>query len=794
MLTRFLTTLFCLLFSVPTILMGQEATLRGRVYNSISNESIPFAVVVLKNGSANYPATADAEGVYQIVVPKPGLYNLEAVAVGFKPYNRYEVEMNPERPAEINIPLEEENKALKEVTIKAQPFMRKEESPLSMRSIGTAEIKRNPGGNRDISKVLQSLPGVASVASFRNDLIVRGGSPNENRFYLDGIEVPNINHFATQGASGGPVGLLNVDFINEVDFYSGAFPSNRGNALSSVLDIKFKDGRSDKPGLAFALGATDLATTFDGPISPKSTLIASYRRSYLEFLFAALELPFLPTYNDFQFKYKIKPDNKQEFTFIGLGAYDVFVLNTEANKTEEQQYLLGNLPENSQWNYTLGGSYKRYFEHSYVTMVISRNHLHNRALKYKNNDESIATNKLLDYISEEIENKFRLERTTFKNSWKTNVGVNAEQATYTNSTFNQVPNVGTIDYNSELTFIKYGAFGQISRTFNGAGLVISLGGRIDANTFGNKMKNPLEQFSPRLSLSKTINERITFNANTGIYYQLPAYTILGYRDSDNQLQNKNVRYIRATHFVAGFEYQTKKNARITAEGFLKLYDQYPFGLLDSISIANQGSDFGVVGDEPVDSRSNGRAYGIELLYQQKLFKGFYGLVSYTFVRSEFTNLDSKYIASSWDYRHIISLTAGKTFAKNWEAGIRFRFNSGNPYTPFDLATSSLISNWSISGQGVLDPDQINTERNGLFHQMDLRIDKKYYFKKWVLDVFLDVQNFYNQITELSPYLNVVRDANGNPVLDPNDNTRYVLKKLKNTTGTIIPSIGVIVEL
>jgi hypothetical protein len=133
------------------------------------------------------------------------------------------------------------------------------------------------------------------------------------------------------------------------------------------------------------------------------------------------------------------------------------VLNKEANKTEEQQYLLGNLPENSQWNYTLGGSYKRYYEHSYVTMVISRNHLHNRALKYKNNDESAATNKILDYISEEIENKIRLERTTFKNSWKTNVGVNAEQATYTNSTFNQVPNVGTIDYNSELTFIKYGA-------------------------------------------------------------------------------------------------------------------------------------------------------------------------------------------------------------------------------------------------------------------------------------------------------------------------------------------------
>lgn len=781
-----------LLFLLTGHTHAQECTIRGKVVNAANNEPIPLAVVAFKEKATNYPVTADFDGKFEIKLPHPGLYNLEVVMVGFKPYNRFEIEANPERPAELTLALEEEQKALKEVTIRAEPFYRKEESPLSMRSIGVAEIKRNPGGNRDISKVLQSLPGVASVAAFRNDLIVRGGSPNENRFFLDGIEVPNINHFATQGASGGPVGMLNVDFISDVDFYSGAFPSNRGNALSSVLDLKFKDGRSDKAGVAFALGATDLATTFDGPISKNSSLIASYRRSYLQFLFSAIGLPFLPTYNDFQFKYKIKPDNKTEFNFIGLGAYDVVTLNKEANETEEQRYILGNLPENNQWNYAIGGSYKKYKGAGFYQLVISRNQLSNGAEKFVNNDENQA--KLLDYSSTETENKFRLERTVSKNNWKTNAGVSLEQAGYTNTTFNQIPDIGTISYSSEIDFLKYGAFGQISKTFTGAGLILSLGGRLDANTFGSKMKNPLEQLSPRFSLSKSLNEKITFNANTGIYYQLPAYTILGYRDGNNELVNKNVRYIQSTHFVAGFEYQTKKNARITVEGFLKVYNRYPFGLLDSISIANQGSDFGVVGDEPVDSRSKGRSYGVEFLFQQKLFNGFYGLVSYTFVRSEFTNLDNTYIPASWDYRHIMSLTAGKTFGKNWEAGVRFRFNSGNPYTPYDIYASSIKANWDISGQGVLDRENVNSERTSVFHQLDIRVDKKYYFKKWVLDIYLDIQNFYNQQSSLAPYVDVVRDASNQPLTDPNDSSRYVVKNVNNTTGTLIPSIGIIVEL
>ena len=240
----------------------------------------------------------------------------------------------------------------------------------------------------------------------RNDVIVRGGGPSENTFYLDDVEIPNINHFATQGASGGPVGILNVDFIREVNFYSGAFPANRGDALSSVLEFKQKDGNKEKLEVKGTLGASEVALTLDGPIGEKTTFIFSARRSYLQLLFAVLELPFLPTYNDVQFKIKTKLNSKSELTLIGLGALDQFNLNLDANETEDQQYILNYLPVNEQWNYTVGAVYKHYREKSYGTWVISRSYLNNTSYKYQDNIE-LDSLKTFYYSSTEAENKYR---------------------------------------------------------------------------------------------------------------------------------------------------------------------------------------------------------------------------------------------------------------------------------------------------------------------------------------------------------------------------------------------------
>ena len=781
----------CILFGFNFQIQAQTGVIKGRVTNQINDEPIPFINVVVE-GTATFGST-NVDGYYQITNLNPGIYNIKTSCLGFKSLTNYEIQVNNVKATFSNFELEELANELKEITIKPNPFVKKEESPVSLKSIGVAEIKRNPGGNRDISKVIQSLPGVAITSSFRNDIIVRGGSPNENRFYLDGIEVPTINHFSTQGSSGGPVGLINVDFIQDLNFYSGAFPANRGDALSSVLDFKYKDARTDTAAYSATIGATDLALTVETPLSKKSTLIAGWRRSYLQLLAKALDFPFLPKYDDFQFKTEIKPNLKNIISIIGLGAIDNFTLNTKINKTEENKYDLATLPTSSQWNYTVGGNWKHFKENSYSTLVLSRNKLNNKALKYKDNDEFDPTKKLLDYVSTETENKFRLEKTIRNNGWKINYGVGAEYAKYTTTTFQRLANGIIYNYKSELSLFKYGLFGQVSKGIFENSMQVSFGLRMDGTDFNSEMANPLNQLSPRLSASYSLTEKIAINFNTGIYNQLPSYTILGFRNEAGDLLNKDVSYISTKHLVLGFEYTTSKNSIFTIEGFYKGYINYPFDLIDSISLANKGGDFGVVGNTAVKSNNDGRAYGFEVFVQQKLYNNFYGLISYTFVRSEFQDINGAYVPSTWDYRNMLSITGGKIFKKNWEVGMKFRYNSGSPFTPYDVLASSLKSNFDVINQGIGDNTRVNSERLDQFYQIDIRADKKYNFNKWTLDVYLDIQNITNNKTAQRPNFSIEKDTNGNGISDPVNSSYYIPKYLDNTSGTLLPSIGIVLQ-
>ncbi|MFM8432614.1 MAG: TonB-dependent receptor, partial [Bacteroidota bacterium] len=572
--------------------LAQTGTLKGMVLDKISRQPVPFAPVGIP--ATGQGAVTDTAGRYSIDGIVPGLYNVEVKVLGYEPITVFEVQISGTRVRSLDIELEEQSKDLQEVEIRPDAFIKAEEAPVSAYSIGEVEVKRSPGSNRDVSKALQSLPGVAATASFRNDLIIRGGSTNENRFYLDGIEVPNINHFATQGATGGPVGMINVDFIRDVDFYSSSFPAQRGNMLSSLLEFKLKEGRTDRTGYTLTLGATDLAATVDGPIGKNATYIASWRRSYLQFLFQALGLPFLPRYDDFLFKTRYKIDDRNEISFIGLGAIDVVTLNKKDNETDFQKYVLGYLPENNQWNYTVGASYKHYRQNSYSTLVLSRNVLQNGAVKYQNNDESSSANLLLDYTSRETENKLRFENTSRVGRFKFTAGAGLEQGEYSTRTFNRVPYVGTVNYESALELLKFSLFGQASGSFLGDRVTASFGLRTDGSTYSPALSEFWNQISPRLGVSWKMAERFRLNASIGRYNQLPTYTLLGYKDSTGNLVNRDqARYIRCDHFVGGLEYANQKSLRITVEGFYKAYSQYPFNLRDSISIAKQGNDFGV---------------------------------------------------------------------------------------------------------------------------------------------------------------------------------------------------------
>ncbi len=784
--------IFILIALFPISVFAQKASLTGKVVDAVSNEPLPFVNIIVSGSTIG--TTTDLDGNFILRGLTPGFIRLEASFIGYKPAISAEIEVSNANANSIEIKMEEQKEQIEEVVVRASPFRKTEESPVSLRTIGIGEIEKSPGANRDISKVIQSFPGVQSTPAFRNDIIIRGGGPSESRFYLDGVEVPFINHFATQGASGGPVGIINADFIREVNYYSGAFPANRGNALSGVLEFNQIDGNPDKTNFQFTLGASEIAGTVDGPIGEKTTYVISARRSYLKFLFNILELPFLPTFNDIQFKVKSRIDKKNELTFVGLGSKDLFDLNLGIeNPDESQQYILSQIPVNEQWSYTLGGVYKHFEKHSFQTLVVSRSHFNNSAVKYLDNDDSSEANKTLDYSSEEMENKIRFENTSRFGDYKFNVGANVDFVTYTNTSQlqkfynNEIVN---IDYNTKLNLVKWGFFGQVSKSVFNERLSLSLGLRTDANNYSPDMNNMFKQFSPRFSASYSLTNEWSLNFNTGRYYQLPAYTSLGYKENDMLINKQNnLKYISVDHLIGGLEYRPSSTVLFSLEGFWKNYKNYPYSINDSISLANKGADFGVVGDEAVLSTSKGHAYGAEFQTRINAKKGNLNL-SYTLVRSEFDDSRGNFLPSSWDSKHLVALTGTRELKNNWRVGGRWRFVGGLPYTPWDLEKSSNVAVWNLSGGPSLDYSKLNSVRFSAFHQLDVRVDKAFYLNKITAKFYIDIQNLYNFQAEQADIVVREKDANGNYITTDNG-TRYVLKTLPNTSGTVLPTIGII---
>ncbi|KFD40016.1 TonB-dependent receptor [Schleiferia thermophila] len=775
-----------------SLLSAQNGIIRGTVRDAITNDPLPFANVVIK--TLNKGATTDENGRFEITGIPPGLYNVEASYVGYISRTEFEVQVTQARPAVINFRLRENTAQLSEVTVTAQnSFNRSQESPVSLNTIGINEIQRNPGANQDISRVIQSLPGVASTPNFRNDIIIRGGAPNENRFYLDGIEIPSINHFGTQGSSGGPVGLINVQTIREVDFYTGAFPVERSNALSSVMDIKLKEGNEEKLKYVFQVGASEAGLTVDGPLSPTTTFVASARRSYLQFLFSLLDLPFLPTYNDFQFKTRTKLTEKSQLVILGLGAIDYAPLNANANETEEQRYILSYLPVFNQWNYSIGARYTYFGKKSFTNVVLSRFMLNNESFKYPDNNETLQ--KLLDYRSREIENKLRIENFARLGRLKITTGGLIEEVKYNTSTVDRrFANGFVLDYASDLVRYKYGAFAQVSGSLLNGKIDYSAGVRAEGLNFNNHMANPLNQLSPRVSLAWNLTSEWSLNANWGIYYQLPPFPTLGFRDRSGALVNTDARYIRADHYITGITWYPITTAKVSLEGFYKKYFNYPFLLRDSISLANLGSDFGVIGNAPASFTNQGRAYGLELSYQQKLYKGFFGIFAITAVRSEFQDKNGIYLPSAWDNRLIATVTFGKKFGRNWELGVQYQFLGGAPYTPIDTVKSGFIPNFQNNPFGFPDFNRINSQRVESFHRLNARIDKKWFFPRYNLNIYFDIQNALGLAPQGPPRFDAVRDESGRPVMDPNDPTRYLTRLIpSSSTGPALPSVGLIVD-
>jgi hypothetical protein len=762
MIKNFIPTIFsCLILISPELAsQSQNGTISGKVVNMQTEEPLIGVSVVVVGTTIG--AATNEEGLFAIQNVPVGTYSIRASAVGFQPIIKTDVVVAAGKPAQGFFQMTELVLDVDEVTVTADYFQKNVDSPVSVQSLGYEEIRRIPGGLEDVVRAVSILPGVAQVQPGRNDLIVRGGAPSENLFVVDNIEVPNINHFGTQGASGGPLSFINLDFVNETSFSSGGFGARYGDKLSSVLSINLRDGRTDRFGGKATISASQFGLNLEGPLGDDGTALFSARRSYLDFIFKAAGFGFVPEYWDFLGKANYRLGLKDQVTFLGIAALDNVKL---FNDTEKKKYDNSRILYSDQ-NQGVGGiTWRHLLPKGYSKVTLSQTLF---TYEYRQ-DDALLLAPIFSSSSHEYETALRSDVVLqLDKSTEFSAGAQGKRVDFSSRILlpKFYTNYGdSLDINARLDTTAYKAaiYAQVAESFSHH-FTMTVGARAD---YFNLIEKAFV-VSPRFSMSYTITSATTVSFSVGRYYQAPSYIWLVANPA-----NRKLSFVGANQYVVGVEQLLRTDTKISLEVYLKNYFDYPASMNQKfLVLANTGAGFGgsqeayaSFGIDPLVSGGSGKASGVELFLQKKMSEiPCYGLVSVSYTDSRFTALDGISRPSNFNQRWILNIGGGYIMEKVWEFSAKFRFATGRPYTPYNA-------------DGTQEIAAYNTARIRANHSLDIRAERRWNFTEWNLMTYIDIQNIYNRRP-----LDV-------PVFD--ERTREV-KQLSNTIG-ILPSIGVSAE-
>ena len=787
---RHVIVMFCIVMAVAAMAAGKKSgQVGGIVIDADHNIPVAGAMVQIV-GDSSLTCRTDSLGCYFIDNVDVGYNILQVEANGYEFATTESFAVSTAAPAVVDVKLHSiAGKELSEITVTASPYRVAVEAPVSMMRIGMQETDLTPGANRDISKVLQSMPGVLAVSnSNRNDLLVRGGGANENKYYIDGIEIPVLNHFAVQGGSGGNASLVNTELLRSTDFYTSAFPVYHASGLSSVMEMTMLEGNREHFHGKVIVGFTDAGVHVNTPVSRdgRTTLTASWRTSFLNMLFSMLKLPFLPTYNDYQFKLAtdLSPDDK--LYFIGLGSIDNNKLNTGEDDLEpDREYILGYLPNNDQTSFVFGAGYVHQFDGGRLRATASVDYLKNRLYKHENNDETAPLQ--FDINDREMNYRAGVDVEWFDVcGFRLRAGASGGVGTSLNNTFG-----------------RYAIYGSASRIMFGGRLSANVSLRFDGMSYSSLMSNPFKQVSPRLNLAWNLSDKVLLTGSVARYYQEPSMTMLDYDgvSDDGKSQTERLKYAAVNHYVLGLNYNPSAMQIVKVEGFYKKYSQLPVSLLDGMPVSTSDFSDYIVGDVPATSVGEGRAYGFELSWRHRDLWNTVVNASYTFVRSQLACTDGnlngvpgRWWSSAWDVRNIVTISAIHNFGRNWTVGAKWQFSGGLPFTPYDEEKSSLIEAWDERHRPYVDNSRYNEGRNPAYHQLDIRVDKIWYFSNWRIGFYIDIQNIYDFSAKGQDILAPAKDENGAYIADASRPGHYVMENISNDIGgTILPTVGITFE-
>jgi hypothetical protein len=752
---------FLLILSTSTLSaypQGQtQGRIIGRVTDGMTKEPIIGANVVVEGTTLG--ASTDLEGRFEIRRLPLGTYAVRVSAIGYLATTVTDVVVGAARPAEISVAIIENEIRIEGVEVTAGYFRKISDTPLSTLAQTNEEIRRLPGGLEDVARAIAILPGVAQVDGGRNDLIVRGGAPSENLFVIDNIEVPNINHFGTQGSSGGPLSFINLDFVDNTSFSTGGFGVRYGDKLSSVLSISLREGRKDGVGGKATISASQFGLNLEGPFGGEVNTLFSARRSYLDFIFKAAGFGFVPEYWDFLNRTNIRLGSKDQVNILAIGALDnVRYFNDTENKRFENSRVMG-----SDQNQVIGGiSWQHLFSEGYSTITVGQSYVD---YDFRQSDSNLVR----IFSNQSLEHESSVRGDVFLHVLKSTellTGVQAKVVMFSADVFlrpfqTRFGDSLSVDAAFRTTGFKGSAYAQLSQVLGKSRMTV--GGRVDYFDLIDKYT-----FSPRVSYTVALSPATNLNWSIGRYSQAPSYIWLA-----ANAQNRSLEFIKVTQYVFGVDHTLRPDTRVSLEGYVKRYSDYPASLTRPyLVLANTGAGFGGSDDgyssfglDPLVSRGSGSAQGIELLVQKKLSEvPCYGTVSVSYNRAEFSAIDGIERPSSFDQRWIINVGGGYLFDDKWEFSAKFRYVTGRPYTPFDQF-------------GYQNPALYNAARIGANHSLDIRVDRRWSFGAWTLVTYADIQNIYNR----------------KAVTVPRFNERLGRSETNLASIGILPSIGVSAE-
>ncbi len=722
------------LFLIPIIVFSQynNGSISGEVRDAVTKQPLPGTNVVISGTS--FGAASDDKGYYVIKNVAPGKYSVKASIIGYESSTNADVVVSPQRNKKISFELNTSAIEMNEVSIQSDYFARPAENVVSMRTLSPEEIRRSPGSAEDIFRVMQSMPGVATAGGKSAQLIVRGGSPDENLTLLDNIEIYNPIHFARTGESMGIISIVNPALLEKVDFLTGGFPAKYGDKMSSVFDMKLQDGNKELYNSDVNLNIAGFGVMVDGPLIENSSMIFSVRRGFLDVLTSLMGKPAAPRYYDAVGKITYDIDANNRLSFVGFYYIDQI---ERIGTTKESSAM-------NKYDYMVRDDYGSAFGLNWRSLLSERAFLMTTFSRTGNgwttNQGTQANHTLRG--EDILENEFTVKtELTYQFSPSLDVKIGAMGKTIDSKNISWTPEdttrTGTIvpattisfqpDVTNKTAFYLQSSYRIIEP------ITISTGLRYDRFALINA-----GNISPRVAISYRFLESTSLNFAWGKYIQSPA----SYQISPDP-RNLDLRYSTAIHFVAGLEHRLADDTRVTIEVYHK---ELTNGIVDPDSsnlLLNTGTGF---------------ARGVELSLQKKFTDGFVGSASYSYSvskRQDNAVLPEYYF--EYDRPHIINLLAGMEIGEEWQIGAKFQFASGNPYTPI----AGVIKKGSVF---YLVDGAVNSARYPDYHKIDIRVDKQFILAGWALTVYLDLWNVYNQDNIMS--YSYKADTNGSITMNP----------------------------